>query len=119
MLLFVLWHGIQQFKTLQREPVAATVYKPFVREGVFATSHFLIIRYQQPQHGEQFACIVATKQLLADLPPTTPLTVCYSPDKPRSALLSNEPALSEAFAFGIVLFGFLTFNGLVAQRQLR
>ena len=119
MLFFVLWQGIQQYRILQNEPVAATVYKPFTRQGIFARSHFLIIRYQQPQHGEQFACVLANKQLLIDLPPATPLTVCYSSDKPKSALLSNEPALNEPFAFGVLVFGFLVFSGIAAQRQLQ
>ena len=119
MLIFVLCRGIQQYRLLQNKPVAATVYKPFTRQGIFARSHFLIIRYQQPQQGEQFACIVADKQLLIDLPPATPLTVCYSFDKPKSALLSNEPALNKPFAFGLIMFGFLVFNGIAAQRQLK
>jgi hypothetical protein len=119
MLLFVLWRGMQQYLILQNVPVAATVYKPFTRPGLLAPSHFLIIRYQEPQHGQQFACIVANRQLLIDLPTDTPLTVCYAADKPKIALLSNEPVFNEPFAFGLVLFGFLVFNGISAQRKIR
>jgi hypothetical protein len=117
-LLLVIWRGAQQCRILQGVPVAATVYKPFTRQGLFATSHFLIIRYDEPQHGQQFACIVADKQLLRDLPPTTPLTVCYAADKPKMALLSNEPSLNDPLAFGLAVFGFLAFNGVLAQRKL-
>ena len=119
MLLLVLGRGVQQYRILQHAPVAATVYKPFMREGLFAPSHFLIIRYDEPQHGQQFACIVANKQLLHDLPPATPLTVCYAADKPKMALLSNEPILNEPLAFGLAVFGFLAFNGVLAQRKLQ
>ena len=119
MLLLVLWRGAQQYRILQSIPVAATVYKPFTRQGLFATSHFLVIRYQEPQHSQQFACIVANKQLLLDLPPATPLMVCYAADKPKIALLSNEPILNEPLAFGLIVFGFLVFNGVLAQRKLQ
>ncbi|MGY3090095.1 hypothetical protein ACVWYF_003143 [Hymenobacter sp. UYAg731] len=119
MLLLVLWRGVQQYRILQNVPVAATVYKPFTRQGLFAKSHFLIIRYQEPQHGQQFACIAANTQLLLDLPPSTPLTVCYAAEKPKIALLSNEPVLNEPLAFGLVVFGFLVFNGVLAQRKIK
>jgi hypothetical protein len=119
MLLFVLWRGMQQYRILHNEPVAATVYKPFVRPGLIAESHFLIIRYQETQHGQQFACIVANSQLLVDLPPGTPLTVCYAADKPKLALLSNEPVFNDPFAFGLAMFGFLAFNGFSAQHKIQ